>query len=383
MGFTIEDMMIRYSERYKIKMLAGNQGWANSISWVHLLEDTTIIRHFWGKELAVTTGLGFPKTDDLVVLIETLLRHHAAGLIINIGNYITEIPQKVLDLCNENDFPLLIVPWEVYLSDMIKEFSLQIFTQGSTDKDISDALINAIEEPQNREKYCKPLLSTFDLDGTFQVVLITLDGLDAMDSLERQKLSYRLQVYTENITHNASFFYYNSSFILVANAISEEYLLDVAHGMLQRARKRMPDRQIYVGIGSRMVDIGQMHLSYSRARSAAAMARSENKSILLFDDCGINRILYSVQDTKLLQEIENQTLSVLRTYDARHNSNYLETLKQYIKHDGSIQAMSEAMFTHRNTIIYRMNNIKKMLGTELKTPEERFLYQLAFYIQDM
>ncbi len=49
MGFTIQDMMIASEERYQMKYLAGKNGWSNSISWVHLIEDTKIIRHFWGK----------------------------------------------------------------------------------------------------------------------------------------------------------------------------------------------------------------------------------------------------------------------------------------------------------------------------------------------
>lgn len=68
MGFTIQDMMISSEERYRMKYLAGKNGWSNSISWVHLVEDTTIIRHFWGKELAVTTGLGFPTKEALMEL---------------------------------------------------------------------------------------------------------------------------------------------------------------------------------------------------------------------------------------------------------------------------------------------------------------------------
>ena len=64
MSFTIEDMILTGEKKYEMKFLAGQNGWANSISWVHLLEDTTIIQNFWGKELAVTTGLGFPQRLD-------------------------------------------------------------------------------------------------------------------------------------------------------------------------------------------------------------------------------------------------------------------------------------------------------------------------------
>ena len=70
-------------------------------------------------------------------------------------------------------------------------------------------------------------------------------------------------------------------------------------------------------------------------------------------------------------------------YDKKHDSNYLETLELYLKYNGSIQAVAEAMFTHRNTVIYRITNIKKLLGTELDTTEERLVYQVAFYIRNM
>ena len=123
MGFTIEDMLILSKTRYKMEMIAGDNGWSNSISWVHLLEDTTIIQHFWGKELAVTTGLGFKTTGALKELLEDLIRHHAAGLIINVGKYIMEVPREIIEYCNTNDFPLMIVPWEIFLSDIIKDFS--------------------------------------------------------------------------------------------------------------------------------------------------------------------------------------------------------------------------------------------------------------------
>ncbi len=58
-----------------------------------------------------------------------------------------------------------------------------------------------------------------------------------MDTVERKKLSYRIQVYLEDITHNGSFFYYNSDFVLVANALSEEYLCRLVEGAIKRGKK--------------------------------------------------------------------------------------------------------------------------------------------------
>ena len=383
MSFTIEDMMLTSEKRYEMKFLAGKNGWANSISWVHLLEDTTIIQNFWGKEVAVTTGLGFPEKEDWMRLARKLNRYHASGLIINVGQYIREIPEELIAYCDENDLPLLTVPWEVRLSDMINDFSFRVFVQDNTDEQIATALIAAIETPDNQTAYRRELWQYFDVDGSFQVLLLTCEGLDAMDMVERRKLSYRIQVYLEDITHNASFFYYNSDFVLVANAVPEEALYQLIEGAIKRGEKRMPERKLRVGIGSKCMDISRLSVSYRRAKAAVQMAMTQKRQVVKFDDCGLYRLLYMVEDTGVLQEIETECLAALEEYDRKYNAGYVETLQSYLKHTGSIQAVAEELYTHRNTVLDRLGNIRKVLGNELKTPEERLPYQMAFYIRSM
>ena len=69
MGFTIEDMNLLSKERYQMELIAGHKGWSNSINWILMLEDTAIIQNFAGKELAVTTGLGFDTEEKLLHLV--------------------------------------------------------------------------------------------------------------------------------------------------------------------------------------------------------------------------------------------------------------------------------------------------------------------------
>ena len=383
MGFTIEDMNLMAKDRYHMEFIAGKRGWSNSISWVLMMEDTAIIRNFAGKELAVTTGLGFDTEEKLLGLARKLVVCHASGLIINTGEYIHELPQSLCDYCDENDLPLMTVPWEVYLSEMIKDLSIRIFLQGTTDEEITRALIHAIEEPDNQENYRKVLLPYLDIDGEFQVVLFTTGGLDEMDTVERKRLGYRLQIYMENITHNGSFFYYDANFVLIMNDVSRKDFDEIVEGMISRTKRRMPEVHISVGAGSKVVDIANLRTAYQRAKAAVNMAQHMNRDIVHFDEMGIYRLLYSVSDKAILKEMSEDLLQPLLTYDAKHNSNYVEVLEKYLEYNGSIQAVAEAMYTHRNTIIYRVANIKKLLGTELDTTEERFQYQMAYYIRNM
>ena len=383
MGFTIEDMLVVSQDRYKMEMIAGSEGWSNSISWLLMLEDLTIIHNFSGKELAVTTGLGFQKARDMLKLVEELNEHSASGLIVNTGFYVMEIPQAVKDYCDANGFPLLIVPWEISLGDLIKDISIRIFVQSSTDEQISGALIHAIEEPEAQDLYTRDLLPHFDLDGTFQAALVSTGDLDKMDTVERKRIAYRMQLYLTNLTHNGHFFYYASYFVIIMNAMSEEECSEILESFADRVRRRIPDRKVYIGVSDQVRDITNLHYAYKRARAAAEMAVKREKALQYFDQMGMYRMLYLVEDRELLRSLSDKPLQPLIEYDREHNGEYLNTLESYLRCGGSIKAMADEMFIHRNTILYRMANIKKMLGSDLESPQDRMAYAVACLIRRM
>lgn len=383
MGLTIEDMLIVSKEKHEMVRIAGIRGWSNSISWILQVEDSTILNNFKGKELAVTTGLGFDTEKKLMNLAEKLVEHHASGLVLNTGKYILEVPKSLIRYCDENDFPLLTVPWSTDILEMIKDLSVSIFLQSAADEQISSALIHAIEEPEARDLYRKDLLPYFDIDGSFQIALISTGDLDVMDTVERRRLSYQMHIYLENITHNGSFFYYDSCFVLVMNALSEKQVQEIVDGFVKRIRRKVPERFLYVGVSSVIYDVTNLYVCYRRAKAALDMAMRREENLVYFDDMGMYRLLSSVPDQKLLSEMGSELLQPLISYDMKHNTNYVETLELYLKHNGSIQAVAEELYTHRNTVIYRVNNIKKMLNCSLETLEERLKYQIACMLTNM
>ena len=383
MGFTIEDMLLISHDTYDMKLIAGKDGWSNSISWLMMVEDLTIIRRFDGKELAVTTGLGFETEEKLLQLLQLLSLQHASGLIINVGEYIPQVPESAVAFCDSCDLPLLTVPWDIRIADMIKDLSVRIFFQGIADEQLARAFITAIEHPDTPDDYREVLLPYYDLDGDFQVILITTEGLDSMDTVERKRIGYRMELYLENISHNCDFFYYDSHFVLITNNVPPNVLEDVLARFETSLRRRMPDRRVAVGIGSRLKDISNLHTAYNRAKAATAAALRIGLPRLSFDDMGLFRLLSQVPDHLLLQEMGDGMLAPLLEYDSKHDGNYVETLECFLRTGGSYQSMAEQMFVHRNTLMYRMNNIKKLLNSDLETAEERLPYHLACLIHRM
>lgn len=381
MGFTIEDTLTVSKNMYHMQIIAGREGWSNSIKWILLVEDFTILEHFSGKEMAVTTGLGFDTEESLLRLARTLSNKNAAALVINTGFYIRDIPEALIRECDELALPLLTVPWEVSISDMIKDLTLRVYYEDMADEQISAAVIRAIRNPFDETAYREDLKAHFDVDGEFQVIIISPSGLDTMDTVDRRRLSYRLQLYFEDITHNGNFFYYDSHFVMVTNDIPPEETDEILNGFLKRTAQRMPDRQIFVGVGSIVRDISRLYISFRRALAAERYSRRHPGEAVYFDKIGINRLFYSVDDTALIKELGEDILAPLVDYDRKNpGSDYVKVLKLYLESNGSIQTVADAFFTHRNTIIYRMNRIRQLLDTDLTDPADRTRYLIACLI---
>lgn len=383
MGFTIEDALVQTKELYHLKLLAGKEGCSNAISWVHMIEDTTIIQQLWGKELAITTGLGFQSHDSLFHFIEQLIQFHSVGLVINTGKYINDIPQDIIDYCNQNDFPLLTLPWEISLADLIKDFSMRCLSSEKEDRQISKYFKNIFMNPQLIEDTRRCLLDEFDVDGYFQVLLIRIENADQLDSIERRRVSFQLQLYFEKVESPYSFFWYDGYFVMIVNNMDDFALKELANNMYQRAKKRMKDRSIHIGIGTKILDFRKIILSYKRARAAVMMASQFHYPQIGFEDMGIYQILFSIEDQDILYEIYHRILDPLIEYDQKHHSELEETLYQYLLYDGNQQAMAKDLYIHRNTINYRMNKIKKILNQDISSFEDKIPYMLAFYIKKM
>lgn len=168
MSFTIEDMILTAEERYEMKFC--RKKWLGKFNQLgassgRYHDHTELL----GKGTRSDNRAWLSTKEDWMNLARLLNKYHASGLIINVGQYIYEVPEELKAYCDENDLPLLTVPWEVHLSDMIKDFSIHVFLQDNTDEQIASALIAAIETPENQKVYRKELLQHFDVDGSFQV----------------------------------------------------------------------------------------------------------------------------------------------------------------------------------------------------------------------
>lgn len=90
-----------------------------------------------------------------------------------------------------------------------------------------------------------------------------------------------------------------------------------------------------------------------------------------------------VKDRQLLLQFLHEQLQPLIDYDEEHGSDYVQTLENYLRCGGSIQKVAEMMYIHRNTISYRMNHIRELLGNPLDSEQDRMNCLIACLIRRM
>ena len=155
--------------QYQLRLLAGKQGMDSVVSWVHMVEDETIISRFGGTELAVTTGMKAGTQGWLLRLVTAMKKTGCAGIIVNTGRYLASVPQQVIDWCEQQDFPLLEMPWEISVTQLIQDYCMRIMQQTHREEQTGALFARLLLGKEVPDDFFEEIGGRFHLEGTFRV----------------------------------------------------------------------------------------------------------------------------------------------------------------------------------------------------------------------
>lgn len=142
-------------------------------------------------------------------------------------------------------------------------------------------------------------------------------------------------------------------------------------------------KNISIGIGRITPDSRELFRSYNEANRAIEYLNNyKSKKVAFFDELGIFRILSSEEIRPDIKQIYLDLLSSLLKYDNEKGTEFIETLSSYFKNSGNLKKVSEEMFTHYNTIIYRIQRIKEITGVDFDDYDEILNLQIALKIHE-
>lgn len=341
------------------KLLGGSKGIYRRVSNIHTIETKEIAHFIRDHELIFITGVAVSKDTPLEELVRTILKKNVSGIVVNIGFYIHTIPDAVITLCNQKEIPLLSLPWNYVLSDLQK----LIFTE-LISKQHKDAYITYVIEQILHRLYHKPVHTidymTLRADEQFYIALIAVppNMPQSVDEILKtlRKMPDAVHAFKETLVPNR----------LVVMFRQKQ------HMPFTRCKKNLHTWLAHTGLASYKAGISlpcctadSLATAYDEAElsiiTAAALAYPQ-PFIIAFQNISLLKIIQQAVHPKLLHKFMQQLLGKLMEYDKNHRTDLLRFLHVWIKHSGNASAITNELFIHRNTVAYRINKIKTILG---------------------
>ena len=145
------------------------------------------------------------------------------------------------------------------------------------------------------------------------------------------------------------------------------------------------DGKLLVGMGRSYTEVTMLYKSRQEAERSIQKLEmgTHSQKQLHFDDLGIYRILSSESVQPELVQFFMEVLGDIVKYDKEKDAELLNTLKMYYKCGCNLKKVSEEMYTHYNTVIYRMQRIKEIGKLDLSDQNVSLNVHIAVKILDV
>ena len=138
--------------------------------------------------------------------------------------------------------------------------------------------------------------------------------------------------------------------------------------------------QISVGIGTPVEGIKDLARSFKEAQVALEVGKvfDTEKAIVSYDNLGIARLIYQLPTTlceMFLREVFKQG-----SIDSLDQET-LFTIQRFFENNLNVSETSRKLFVHRNTLVYRLEKIKRLTGLDLREFDDAIVFKVALMVK--
>ena len=135
-----------------------------------------------------------------------------------------------------------------------------------------------------------------------------------------------------------------------------------------------------VGIGTTVNGIKDLARSFKEAQVALEVGKvfDTERTIVSYDNLGIARLVYQLPTTlcdMFLKEVFKR--GSIESLDQET----LFTIQKFFENNLNVSETSRKLFVHRNTLVYRLEKIKKLTGLDLREFEDAIVFKVALMVK--
>ena len=135
-----------------------------------------------------------------------------------------------------------------------------------------------------------------------------------------------------------------------------------------------------IGFGTVAEHLRSLADSYKEAQTAIDVGKvfDTEKSIINYENLGIGRLIYQLPTTlcdNFLSEVfKKNSIDSL-------DQETLFTINKFFENNLNVSETSRKLFVHRNTLVYRLEKIKKLTGLDLRQFDHAIVFKVALMVR--
>lgn len=414
------------------KIIAGKSGLSNSIRWVYKPENMNFAKWVKGQELLIISTPVIQSEDfNLPIVIKKANKLNMSGALLLTGDkYIASIDSSVVSYANLNNFPIFVISGEIPLVDIFEEIGHAIAYNKNSDA-LSDDILSGIifGKNINADAFAMKFSEAgYALDGKNRMFTINIHGDRRIEEYEYDTVISKIKNEFNSGNMNALLSRYGNNIVgcfclkkgemdvsgrsadinMSGNNISEiipvdssmknildtdtvsesdkkEVLTKIYKSLSEYLYSISSDIKLVMGVGRAYEGIGDLQKSFTEASRCVILSEKMNMSgrVFWYEEMGIYNLFSELADKKVMQEFIDSTLGVIIEYDRNNNSKLLETLKAYLWNNNSLIHASEQLYTHRNTVKYRVQRISQLTGRDFDDAITRLEFMNAIICMEI
>lgn len=232
----------------------------------------------------------------------------------------------------------------------------------------------------------------FDKDAFFSIFTIRISKTESMNSLsdeEYNQIITKAMYMVDMVCKEEGRIYIIASkgkkinvlFMWKSVEDHRKFATRISNSIKESLDQKVAQSHYRVGIGRVYKGIDQVYKSLKDAEKAVEAAKTYvNQQIIDFDTLGIYKIFCQDHLKDELLNFYKTTLEPLVLYDRKRDTELVKSLMIYFETNGNLKKMSELLFTHYNTVLYRINRIQEITGKDLENEGDRYGLQTALKI---
>ena len=347
------------------RLVSGHNGLSNEVTGTAIFEwesSEDVDKTFKEGEFVMTT-LSKAKEDPAYAekCLKMLILKNVSAIAIK-KVYFNEISQKIKSFSTVRNVPIFFFS-DIYFDDIIFTIksALTYNTMNTYYEERINTLLGSNLNPILIEKIAKEINSSFYNNLICCYVSLTdISNDDDLDFYYRNCFN-DINRKKDVQHHSYSVIKHNRGLLIIYTTNTE----DLKDGLMDFFNNTGFNINAFViGLSRPYYHLNNLRKAIRESIYTYASCLIDHIQFQDFDSIGLDKLLMPIRNELWVTEYYNSFFKKITEYDTVNNTDFFNTLLEYIEDNGDLQLVAKKRFQHVNTIRYRIEKVKIILNIE-------------------